>query len=43
MIPEIDYISYMDDYSLKDLLLVISLLIYYSEGDNPEPETHKQY
>tara|TARA_B100000085_G_C18532387_1_gene508543 strand:- start:335 stop:1540 length:1206 start_codon:yes stop_codon:yes gene_type:complete len=37
--PEIDYISYMDDYSRKRLIAGdFRLLIYYSEGDNPEPE-----
>ena len=37
--PEIDYISYMDEYSRKRLIAGdFRLLIYYSEGDNPEPE-----
>ena len=37
--PEIDYISLMDDYSRTRLKAGdFRLLIYYSEGDNPNPE-----
>lgn len=39
--PEIDYISLMDDYSRARLIAGdFKLLIYYSEGDNPDPEIY---
>jgi len=39
--PDIDYISLMDDYSRTRLIAGdFRLLIYYSEGDNPDPEIY---
>ena len=39
--PDIDYISLMDDYSRTRLKAGdFRLLIYYSEGDNPDPEIY---
>jgi len=39
--PDIDYISLMDDYSRSRLKAGdFRLLIYYSEGDNPDPEIY---
>ena len=36
--PNIDYIELMESYSKQRLTQGDSLLFYYSEGDNPNPE-----